>query len=190
MSLGDILEKEIQGEIARIQQEAQDQAARIVADAQEKAQNMIDSRQRALATDYAAGLTRARSAADLDANAQKLAASDTLQVQAFQTAEQQLRQATSAPQYSQIVTKLIQEGLQALPNAEVIETSAAEQDAVRQALQSLGRSMEVRVNDSVQTGVRLLASGGKTSVQNTLLGRLQTGRGELSAQVSRLLAES
>lgn len=190
MSLGDILEQEIQGEITQIRAGAQEKAAQIVSEAQERAQNLVDSRKRALETDYAAGLTRARSAADLDSNAQRLAASDTLQVKAFQTAQQFISSMVSAPEYPQVLTKLISEGLDALPTAEVIETSAAEQDAVRQALAGLGRDMDVRVNDTVKTGVRLLGSGGKTSVQNTLLGRLEAARPTLSAEVSRMLAES
>lgn len=190
MSLGDILEAEIQGEITRIRQEAQARAEAIVAQAQERAQNMIESRQRALSTDLAAGLTRARSAADLDANAQRLAAGDTLQVQAFQTAEQYLQDVTHAPEYPQVLVKLIQESLEALPSAEVIESAPAEHDAVRQALGMLGRHMELRANESVRTGVRLVGPGGRTSVQNTLLGRVNSGRAELSAQVSRLLTQA
>ena len=189
MSLGDILEQEIQGEITQIRSGAQERAAQIVAMAQERAQSMIEGRRRALESEYAAGLTRARSAADLDSNAQRLAASDTLQVKAFQTAEQFITSMTGAPEYPQVLTKLIEEGLHALPTAEVIETSAAEQDAVRQALSALGRPLDVRVNNSVKTGVRLLGPGGKTSVQNTLLGRLEAARPTLSAEVSRMLAE-
>ncbi|GHF54841.1 V/A-type H+-transporting ATPase subunit E [Deinococcus metalli] len=190
MSLGDILETEIQGEIARIREDAQARADQIVAQAQERARNMIESRQRAQQADYAAGLTRARSAADLDANAQRLSAGDSLQVQAFQTAEQYLQGATTAPEYPQVLAKLIAEGLAALPDAEVVEAASAEHGAVHQALAQLGRHLEVRANESVKTGVRLVAGGGKTSVQNTLLGRLNASRAELSAQVSRLLADA
>ncbi|THF86581.1 V-type ATP synthase subunit E [Deinococcus sp. KSM4-11] len=189
MSLGDILETEIQGEITRIREDAQAKAAQIVAQAQERARSMVESRTRALATDYAAGLTRARSAADLDANAQRLSASDSLQVQAFKAAEDYLHSATTAPEYPQVLAKLISEGLAALPSAEVIEAASAEHDAVRAALSQLGKTLELRANESVKTGVRLVGPGGKSSVQNTLLGRLNASRAELSAQVSRMLAE-
>ncbi|MBZ9750535.1 V-type ATP synthase subunit E [Deinococcus sp. HMF7620] len=189
MSLGDILETEIQGEIARIRADGQARADQIVAQAQERARTMVDSRQRALQSDYAAGLTRARSAADLDANAQRLSAGDTLQVQAFQAAEQTLQEVTTVAEYPQILARLIDEGLQALPSAQVVEAASAEHAAVHQALAQLGRSLDVRVNEQVKTGVRLVGEGGKTSVQNTLLGRLNAGRADLSAQVSRLLAE-
>ena len=69
----------------------------------------------------------------------------------------------------------------------MIEANPAELDAVRQAAQNLGLHLDVRPNDSVSTGVRLVGAGGKTSLQNTLLGRLQAGRETLSGQVSRLL---
>ncbi len=190
MSLGDILETEIQGEIARIREQAQTNADQIIAQAQERARTMLESRQRALHTDYAAGLTRARSAADLDANAQRLAAGDTLQVQAFQTAQAHLSQIPSLPEYPQVLAKLIQEALTALPNAQVIEAASSEHDAVRASLAQLGRHLDLRANESVKTGVRLVGENGKTSVQNTLLGRLSAAQGELSAQVSRLLAEA
>ena len=49
--------------------------------------------------------------------------------------------------------------------------------------------LEVRVNDSVQTGVRLIGPDGKTSIQNTLVGRLERVREELAPQITRLLAE-
>jgi len=67
MSLAEILEQEVQGEITAIQQQAAQKAAEIVAQAQERAQSMIESRTRLLASEKAAALTRARSAADLDA---------------------------------------------------------------------------------------------------------------------------
>ena len=189
MSLADILESEIQGEISSIAQQANTRAAEIVARAQEQAQTLIDSRTRLLANEKAAGLTRAKSAADLDSNAQRLSASDSLQTRAFQEAESQLRVIPQHPEYPQIVVRLLQEAHTALPTAEAIETSSSELEAVRQAAQQLGIHTEVRANDSVVTGVRLVGAGGKTSIQNTLLGRLQAGRETLSAQVSRLLQE-
>ncbi|ULH15259.1 V-type ATP synthase subunit E [Deinococcus sp. KNUC1210] len=189
MSLAEILESEIQGEISAIQQQANTRAAEIVSQAQEQAQALIDSRTRLLANEKAAGLTRARSAADLDSNAQRLSASDSLQTRAFQEAEGQLKVIPQHPEYSHIVQRLLQEAHAALPTAEAIETSSGELETVRQVAQSLGIQAPVRVNESVTTGVRLVGAGGKTSLQNTLLGRLQSGRETLSAQVSRLLQE-
>ncbi|MFC4455505.1 V-type ATP synthase subunit E [Deinococcus sonorensis] len=189
MSLADILESEIQGEIARIQGEARERAEAIRAQARERAEALVESRQRALEMERVSGLTRARSAADLDSNAQRLSAADTLQSRAFQEAEAQLRSIPQHPEYAQILARLIQEAHAALPTAEAIETTPAEMGAVQQALGQLGLPLQVRENPAVVTGVRLVGAGGKTSVQNTLLGRLQAGQGTLSAQVSRLLNE-
>jgi len=104
-------------------------------------------------------------------------------------AEGQLKAIPQHPEYPQILARLIQEAHAALPSADAIEANPAEVDAVRQATQTLGLPLEVRPNSSVATGVRLVGAGGKTSVQNTLIGRLQAGRETLSAQVSRLLNE-
>lgn len=187
MSLADILESEVAGEIAAIEKGASQRAADIIAQANERAAAMIDSRRRLLASEKVAALTRARSAADLDTNAQQLNAANTLQSRAFIEAERELRAAAQHPEYPNIVTRLLQEAHAALPGAEAIEANPAELAAVQQAAQQLGLSVPVRGSDSVSTGVRLVGAGGKTSVQNTLLGRLQAGRDALGAQVSRLL---
>ncbi len=187
MSLAEILEQEVAGEIASIQQQASQKAATIVAQAQERADAMIESRRRLLESEKTAALTRARSAANLDGNAQQLNAANTLQSRAFVEAETQLRAAARHPEYPAILSRLLQEAHAALPSADVIEANPAELDAVRQAAQNLGLHLDVRPNDSVSTGVRLVGAGGKTSLQNTLLGRLQAGRETLSGQVSRLL---
>lgn len=189
MALDKLLENEAHAEIGRIQAEAQAQAEQIVAQARERAQAMLDSRSRALQSEYAAGLTRARSAADLDANAQRLEATNTLQLQAFQTAEGYLHSATTAADYPQTLAKLIGQGLEVLPTATVVEAAVAEHDAIRTALGQLGRHLDVRVNEQVKTGVRLVGPDGKTSIQNTLVGRLERVRGELAPQISQLIAE-
>ncbi|WP_412027768.1 V-type ATP synthase subunit E [Deinococcus yunweiensis] len=189
MALDKLLEHEAHSEIERIGAVAQGQAEQLIAQARERAQTMIDSRRRALDSEYAAGLTRARSAADLDGNAQRLEATNSLQVQAFERAEQHLRSAPQAPEYPQVLARLIAQGLESLPGATVVEAAPAEHDAVRQALGQLGRSMDVRANPRVTTGVRLVSTDGKTSIQNTLLGRLERVRGDLAPQISRLVAE-
>lgn len=189
MALDKLLENEAHSEIERIHALAQGQAEQLVAQARERAQAMIDSRRRALDSEYAAGLTRARSAADLDGNAQRLEATNTLQVQAFELAERHLRSAPVAPEYPQMLSRLIAQGLESLPGATVVEANPAEHDAVHQALAQLGRSMDVRANPQLATGVRLVSPDGKTSIQNTLLGRLERVRGDLAPQISRLVAE-
>ncbi|UBV42450.1 V-type ATP synthase subunit E [Deinococcus taeanensis] len=189
MALDKLLENEAQQEIERIRAEAQGRAEQIVTEAQERAQSLIESRTRQLETARQAELVRARSAADLDSNAQRLSAADSLQAQAFQVSEQYLHASVTSPEYPMIVANLLQEALQVLPNAEAVEAAAAEHDAVRQALGQLGRHLDVRVNEQVRTGIRLVGPGGKSSIQNTLVGRLERVRGDLAPQISRLLAE-
>lgn len=189
MALDKLLENEAQAEIERIRADAQARAEQIVAGARERARTLVESRTRQLDNQRQAELVRARSAADLDSNAQRLTSSDTLQTQAFKVSEQYLHSSVTSPEYPVILAKLISEGLQVLPNAEAVEAALNEHDAVRQALAQLGRTLDVRVNEQVKTGVRLVGPGGKSSIQNTLTGRLDRVRGELAPQISRLLAE-
>ncbi|PTA68779.1 V-type ATP synthase subunit E [Deinococcus arcticus] len=189
MALDKLLENETQQEIEQIRAQAQARAEEIVAQAQERARTLIESRTRQLDSARQAELVRARSAADLDSNAQRLSASDSLQAQAFATSEGYLQGAAQSPEYPMILVRLLEEALTVLPGARVVEAATAEHGAVHQALSQLGRSLEVRANEQIRTGVRLVGADGKSSVQNTLLGRLERVRGELAPQISRLLAE-
>ena len=187
MSLASILEQEIRGEIAQIQQGARQQSDEIVAQARAQAQSLTDSRARSLEAEYQAGLTRARSAASLEVSALRLSGADRVQAQAFQEAERQLRAVTVSEYYTDILGHLIAEARAALPQAEAVEVNPNDQDRAREALNSLGWAVEVRPNPAVETGVRLVGAGGKTGVQNTLLGRLEASRDALASQVAQVL---
>ena len=117
MSLAEILETEVAGEIAAIEQQASQKAGAIIAQANERAAALTESRSRLLANEKAAALTRARSAANLDTNAQQLNAANTLQSRAFVEAEVQLRAIPQHPEYQGILSKLLQEAHAALPSA-------------------------------------------------------------------------
>ena len=185
MALDKLLENEAQSEIERIRAEARGRAEKIVADARERAQSLLDSRQRALETQHQAGLVRARSAADLELNASRLTASESGVTQVYQMVEDYLGNVTTAPEYGNILSRLIQEGLQAVPDAEAIEVNPAEMNVARH----LVSGVDVRENPSVKGGVRVVARGGKSGVTNTLSGRLERVKAEMAPQISRMLAE-
>ena len=185
MALDKLLENEAHSEIERIRAEARGRAEKIVADARERAQSLLDSRQRALDTQRQAGLVRARSAADLELNASRLAASEAGVNQVYQMVDEYLAGITSAPEYGNILTRLIQEGLQAVPDAEAIELNPAEAPIARH----LVTGVEVRENPAIKGGVRVVARGGKSGINNTLSGRLERVKADLAPQINRLLTE-
>ncbi len=187
MSLASILEQEIRGEISQIRADAQRQASEIVTRAHEQAQALTESRARSLEAEYQAGLTRARSAATLEVSALRLSGADRVQAQAFQEAERQLRAVTTSEYYTDILSHLITEARAALPQAEAVEVNPADLNRAREALTGMNWPVEVRPNPSIETGVRLVGAGGKTGVQNTLLGRLEASRDALASQVAQVL---
>ena len=186
MALDKLLENEAQSEIERIRAEARDRAASIIREAEEQAQTLLDSRARALETQAQASLTRARSAADLERSASRLNAGESGMSRAFQTAQHELMAVTRAPEYKDILTRLIEEARAVVPNAEAIEVHPNEAHVAREIVTDL----EVRENYNVQGGVRVIAGGGKSGVTNTLQGRLERLKGTLAPQVSRILSES
>lgn len=187
MSLSSILEQEIRGEIAQIRSDAQAQAEEILRQAREQAEALVEGRRRSLEAEHQAGLTRARSAASLEVSALRLSSAERVQAQAFSQAEQMLRSVTGLPDYTEILRRLIAEARSALPSAEAVEVNPADLDRAREALSQLGWQVELRPSKAVETGVRLVAKGGKTGVQNTLLGRLEASREALAAQVAQVL---
>ena len=120
MALDALLENEARAEIERVRAQGRERAQAIVRDAQERAQSLLESRQRALETQMQAGLVRARSAADLEVSAARLNANEGGMRRAFEIAEGQLRGVTQAPEYREILSRLIQEVRAAMPDVEAI----------------------------------------------------------------------
>ncbi len=185
MALDKLLENEAQSEIERIRAEARDRAALIVRQAEEQAQDLLESRQRALETQAQAAVVRARSAADLQLNAARLNAGETGIQRAFDLAHNELLAVTRVPEYHDIMARLIAEARTVVPNAAVVEVNPAEALVAR----TIVSGMEVRENGELQGGVRLISADGKSSVTNTLMGRLNRLRETLAPQISRLLSE-
>lgn len=185
MALDKLLENEAQAEIERIRAEARGRAEQIVADARERAESLLQSRQRLIETQRQAGLVRARSAADLELSASRLTASESGVTQVYAMVEDYLGSVTQAPEYGNILSRLIQQGLEAVPDAEAIEVNPAELEIARPFVSGV----ELRENRSIRGGVRVVARGGKSGVTNTLAGRLERVKAEMAPQISRMLAE-
>ncbi|MFC3862606.1 V-type ATP synthase subunit E [Deinococcus antarcticus] len=185
MALDKLLENEAQAEIDRIRAEARGRAEKIIADARERAQAMLESRQRALESQRQAGLVRARSAADLEMSAARLSASESGMTQVYDVVNQYLGGISSAPEYRDILHRLVQEARQAVPDAEAVEVNPQDVGLGRILVQDI----PVRENANITGGVRVIARGGKSGITNTLAGRLERVKADLAPQINRILAE-
>ncbi|ADV68389.1 V-type ATP synthase subunit E [Deinococcus maricopensis] len=185
MALDALLENEARAEIERVRAEGRERAQAILREAQERAQALVESRTRALETQRQAELTRARSAADLELAAARLNANESGLAQAFDIAQQELRNVTQVPEYREILARLISEARQAIPDAEALEVNPAEAHIARE----VAPGIDVRENPAIRGGVRVVGRGGKSGISNTLEGRLERVRAALSPQIARMMAE-
>lgn len=186
--LATLLESEAAAEIEQILAEARAQGEARVRAANEQASALVEARRRALENELAAGLVRARSAADLESAALRLAASHDATEAAFSQAAQQLRAYTRTSEYAATLAKLIAEARSALGSVERIEVNPADTAAAEAALRQAGvMTATVTPNPEVETGVRAYGAGTRTAITNTLLGRLARAREGLLAEVSRKL---
>lgn len=185
MALDALLENEAHAEIERVRAEGRERAQAIIRDAQARAASLVEGRKRALDAQLQAGLVRARSAADLEVSAARLNAVESALRRAFELAEGQLRSVTSAPEYREILSRLIGEARQALGHVEALEVNPRDVGLARE----LAPDLTVRENPAVSGGVRAVANGGKSGITNTLSGRLARVRESIAPQVARLLAE-
>ncbi|MCV5746234.1 hypothetical protein OFN42_39105, partial [Escherichia coli] len=83
-------------------------------------------RARALEAQRQAGLVRARSAADLELSAARLTASEQGMREVYGLVEGHLRDITRLPEYREILSRLLAEARQAVPDAEAVEVNPAE----------------------------------------------------------------
>jgi V/A-type H+-transporting ATPase subunit E len=90
-----------------------------------------------------------------------------------------------APEYREILARLISEAQGALGEVEAIEVHPSEAAVARE----IAPGLEIRENPAIQGGVRAVGRGGKSGITNTLLGRLQRVQGTLAPQIARMLAE-
>ena len=187
--LATLLESEAQAEIEAILGEARARANAIVQAAQDQAKGILEGRKRALEVELAAGQVRAKSAAELESAAMRLAANHGATEKAFASAEADLRTFTKSGEYQGVLARLITEVKGVLGDVARLEVNPADVSVAKLAAQAAGLSgVEIVSNPEIETGVRASPKAGQTAVTNTLLGRLGRGRDALLAEVAGLLA--
>lgn len=185
MALDKLLENEALAEIEAIRAEARSRAAQIVAEATEKANAMVESRTRQMEVQRQAGMVRARSAADLEANAARLSANEASVSEVYGLVNQYLGGISGVGEYRDILGRLIAQAREVVPDAEAVEVNPADVGLARILVQDIA----VRENPAIQGGARVVARGGKSGITNTLSGRLERLKDELAPQISRILTE-
>lgn len=187
--LSSLLEKEASTEIEAIALEGKKRAEEVLATARAEAEGVLAARARAVKAQREAGLVRARSAAQLEASSLRLRSQHEGVQSVFAQAQERIAALLADRQaYVAVFGKLLDEAIEGLGGTavEAVEVAAGDVELARAAAAKAGLTAEVKVNDAVQGGVRLVTAN-RSAVENTLFGRLSALEGELAAEVSKAL---
>jgi len=184
-NLADILQSEVASEISAVTAEADSQAKAIVDVASEKAGALTAAKQRLLEAEHAAALRRAESAAELLLNQARIAARGQVVDQVKAGVLQALQGLASQPDFGEVQKKLADEALKGLNKAEAVVVNPAHAKLLEGWAQE--KDLKLITNSSINHGVRVIAEGGKSYVQNTLPERLERAWGALSAKAAKAI---
>ncbi|MBO1437566.1 V-type ATP synthase subunit E [Meiothermus sp. CFH 77666] len=183
--LEDILQNEVAAEIGAIAAEAEARARTILASAQQKAEALKSARERQLEAEYQAALRRAESAADLTVNQARIAARGKVVDQVKAEAIRSLLDLTGRPEFGQTLQKLAEEALAEVGQAEALVLHPNHASLLADWAKS--RGLELRTDPAIRDGVRLVAKGGRSFVQNALSERLERAWDALSAKAAKAI---
>lgn len=179
--LEDILQQEISTEMAAIQGESEAKAKAIVDAAMQRAEAQKASKQTALEAERSAAIRRAESAAELVMSQARIAARG----QAVDKVKIGVQEALSGHVNAQVLTKLADEALAGLGKAETVVVNPAQASLLEGWAKTNGLKLET--NPAVQMGVRVIAEGGRSMIQNTLPERLERAWDALSAKAAKAI---
>lgn len=184
-NLADILQSEVASEISAVAGEAEAKAKVLIDAATAKAEALKASKQRLLEAEHAAALRRAESAAELMMNQARIAARGQAMDQVKSGALSTLQKLASDSGFGAVLTKLADQALSGVGKAEAAVVNPAHASLLQGWAQSKGLKL---VSDAaVNYGVRLVAEGGKSYVQNSLTERLERAWDSLSAKAAKAI---
>lgn len=183
--LEDILQNEVAAEISAIAAEAEAKAKAIVDAAAQKAEALKVAKERQLEAERQAALRRAESAADLMVNQARIAARGKVVDQIKAEAVRALQELTAKPEFGQILQKLAEEALAEVGQAEALVLHPSHASLLADWAKSKGLALQT--NAAIRDGVRLVAKGGRSYVQNALEERLERAWDALSAKAAKAI---
>lgn len=183
--LEDILQNEVAAEIGAIAAEAEAKAQAILGEAAQKAEALKASKARQLEAEHAAALRRAESAAELLVNQARIAAKGRVVDQVKAEVQRALQNLATQPGFADTLQKLAEEALAELGQAEAVVVNPAHTALL--ADWAKARGLELRADEAIRDGVRLVALGGRSYVQNALTERLERAWDALSAKAAKAI---
>lgn len=178
-----ILAQEVEAEITSLRAEAEAKAKAIRAEVEAKAKALLEAKERQLKSQLDQALKRAESAAELLLSTARTQAKGEVLAEARRLLEARLSELPKTPAWPEVLKKLAEEGVQALPDAEKVVVAPEDLPHLEAWAKEKGLGLEA--DPGLRLGVRVLA--GKNQVENALLERLDRAWDGVSARLAKAL---
>lgn len=183
--LEDILQQEVTSEVSAVVAAAEAKVKAIVDAATERAEALKAGRTRQLEAEHAAAIRRAESAAELMLNQARIGARGQAVDQVKGGVLQALQGLTSQASFGEVLKKLANEALTGLGKAEAVAVNPSHASLLETWAKEKG--LKLISDPTITNGVRLIAEGGKSQIQNALTERLERAWDALSAKAAKAI---
>jgi V/A-type H+/Na+-transporting ATPase subunit E len=184
--LEEILQTEVEAEIAAILAEAETKAAKIVSEAEGRADAKVAAHRKLIDAKARAATQQAQSAAELTVANVRIQAKGEVMDLLHQKVLLVLEETSSQPNYGEVLQALAEEALRVAAGAQAVVMHPQDQEKLSEWAQQQG--LEARTDPLLRLGVRIVSDSG-TAVENTLPERLQRAWNTLGPRLTPLLWE-
>lgn len=182
-NLREILQQEALAEINEILSEAESRADVIIRNAKREASERVAAYREKAEAELRTATRRAKSASELTRSISRIRAREDGIVLLREKALAALEEISTKPTFGGILEALAEEATQAVQGAETLVVHPDDRDKISAWAERKGLALQT--DRGIHLGIRILASGGQRSVENSLPQRLQRGWETLISGVAK-----
>lgn len=183
--LGEILQQEVRAEIDEILGGADSRVEMIIREAETKASDRVAAYEKKAEARLRAATFLAESSAGLIVSTARAQARSQVMALVEERAMTLLEQIAAGPDFDRILEALAEEAMKATEKVEAVVVHP--NDKGRLAPWARRKGLELRTDAGLRLGVRMVASGGQRSVENSLPERLHRAWETLASGVAQQL---
>jgi V/A-type H+-transporting ATPase subunit E len=183
--LRDILQEEAFSEINKILAEADSRAEVLMEGAKRKASEQVEAYRKKAEVELRVGTRRAESAAELTISTARARARGEAMALVRTKALNALEEIVRRPDYDHVLETLAEEALKVWKAAEALVVHPDDRDKLSAWAKQKG--LRIQTDPELHLGVRMTASGGQRSVENSLPRRLERAWETLASSVAHRL---
>ncbi|MEJ2164556.1 MAG: V-type ATP synthase subunit E [Deltaproteobacteria bacterium] len=183
--LNDILRKEALADINRILDESDSGAESLIREAEKKASARLALHRKRIESEIRAANNRAQGAAELTVATARVQAKGQIIALVRKKTLSAIEELGVKSGYSQILTALADEAIEALDAAEVVVVNPNDTGIISDW--AMQRRIEIQTDPELHLGVRLVSPSSRRSAENSLAERLDRIWDMLSARVAQIL---